>query len=522
MTFRPTAALWLPALAGIVSVLSYQKINHGYLAWIATIPLVLFVFCRSQTVSRAFWGGLLMGTVQFFILLAWIPRVLYQHAGIGAPLAWTLYSLLAVAQACFPAVVCGYTRLVINRMGEKFVLVFPVAWVAMEYARNYFFLCGFPWLQTGYTQTDYLILIQISDLAGVYGVSFLVLWINTAIAWGWIGRLREWKFRWPLIAGGVLVIFALSYGKSALGRWQRIQPEFRAALLQGNLSDDEPEYIQVWKFQHGYINMAKALKTSVDLLVLPESPSPLTFQYDAAYREALQRLASGFSLGIIFNNIRFAGSSGNQTEYFNSAYVLSQEGKETGRYDKIHLVPFGEYVPWKNLFSFIETISKDVGGFSPGTSYDVVHLKNHPANIIICFEAIFPELVREFVRRGSTLIVNLTNDRWYGDTAAPYQHLAITRWRAVENRRYLLRATNSGISAIIEPTGRIQTRTKLLSQDLCVGNFAFISEQSFYTRRGDVFAGLCAIITSLFLARSVWRGRLGLTTYRDKSGGPDA
>ena len=292
----------------------------------------------------------------------------------------------------------------------------------MEYARNYVFFGGFPWLQTGYTQTDYLILIQISDLAGVYGVSFLVLWINIGIAWGWIGRLRDWQFRWPLIAGGMLIIFSLSYGKNALTRWQKIQPGFRAALLQGNLSDDEPEYIQIWKFQHGYINMAKELKTSVDLLVLPESPAPLTFQYDSAYREALQQLASSFSLGIIFNNIRFASSNGKPTEYFNSAYFLSAEGKELGSYDKIHLVPFGEHVPWKNVFTFIETISKDVGGFSPGTSYDVVHLKNHPANVIICFEAIFPELVREFVRRGSSLIVNLTNDRWYGDTAAPHQH----------------------------------------------------------------------------------------------------
>jgi apolipoprotein N-acyltransferase len=220
----------------------------------------------------------------------------------------------------------------------------------------------------------------------------------------------------------------------------------------------------------------------------------VSFQYDSTYRRIMTKLAARYSLGLIFNNIR-TEEAGDNTRYFNSAYFLDSYGALTGIYDKIHLVPFGEYIPLKRLFAFVETISKDVGSFYPGRNDQVLKIGNHPANAIICFEAVFPDLVRRSVRKGSQLIVNLTNDGWYGDSAAPYQHLAIARLRAVESRRYLLRATNSGISAIIGPSGRIQASTGLLREDICKGRFAFIAHKTLYTRYGNFFVFLCAIIS---------------------------
>lgn len=479
--------------------------SRGYLAWIAFIPLIWFVD-RTTSVKQAFLGGLVAGAVAWFGLLIWIPRVLMRYGDVPPGLAWILYFLLVCYLSCFPGFCCLLTRFCMERGGTKYLLVFPLAWVTLEYARANFPFGGFPWLLAAYSQTPYGPLIQLADVTGVYGISFLLLWINTALVWLVRCRFKPAGF-WPIMAGILLITASVMYGQVMLARWGKTSPSLTVAMLQGNLSVDEPESALARKFQDGYVQMASRLVPgSVDLLILPESPSPLTYQFDTSYREVLQRLAQRFPLGMIFNNICYS-QKGSETEYFNSAYFLSQEGKDLGRYDKIHLVPFGEYVPLKKLFFFVDTISKDVSDFAPGQEYLTVEVRGHRANAIICFEAVFPDLVRRFVHLGSELIVNLTNDGWYGDSAAPYQHLAMSRWRAVENRRYLLRATNSGISAIIGPTGAIRTSTPLLQQDVCVGRFAFLQGETFYTRYGDVFAILCVIIMLALLAYSFKLGK---------------
>lgn len=506
MPSKDLKLLWLPGIAGILSFASFPKTNQGYLAWIALIPLIAFV-CLARTATRAFWGGYATGAIQFFGLLVWIPEVLSRYGSVPVPLSWVLYLLMVAVLACYPGVVCLSTRFCMNRCGDLSLLTLPVFWVAMEYLRNFLICGGFPWLQAGYSQTQYLTLIQIADLAGVYGVTFLLLWINTALACAVLQRSHSLRAQLPLFVGVILMAATMGYGKWSLRRWGSVQPNRQAALLQANISFDESDQTLVWKLTHGYAQMADRLgPRHIDLMVLPESPSPLKFQEDESYRKSMEQLAHRSALGLVFNSV-YVGSVDSAPLFFNSAYFLSSEGKELGRYDKIHLVPFGEYVPWKVLFSFAETISKDVGDFSPGRNYTIASFQGHPANVIICFEAIFPNLVRKFVREGSQLIVNLTNDGWYGDTAAPYQHLEMARWRAVENRRYLLRAANSGISAIIEPTGIVQVKTGLLREDMCVGQFSFIEFQSIYTRRGDVFAILCVMISCAIWVCSLWRGR---------------
>lgn len=502
---KPLPLALLPALAGILAWASFPKVNQGLLAWVALVPL-LWYLVQIQKISSAFLGGLATGMVQFLALLYWVPRVLVLYGDLPGPAAWGLFVLMVAILGCYPAAVCALTRYCMNRGGTGFLLVFAPAWVVLEYVRSRFPFGGFPWLLLGYSQTDSLRLLQAADLAGVYGISFLIAWVNTALVWTWLHRRYGRRACGPILSAGVLLTACLAYGSAELRRWDQVRPEYRAALLQGNLSVDEPEPALTEKYKKGYVRMADRLGSApVDLLILPESPSPVIFQHDRGYRETMQDLAHRFPLGVVFNNIRFSNENGAE-RYFNSAFFLDQSGIEIGVYDKIHLVPFGEYVPYKRLFFFSQMISRDVGDFQPGDHYLTVPLRGREVNAIICFEAVFPDICREFVHRGSELIINLTNDGWYGNSSAPYQHLAMARWRAVETRRYLLRAANSGITAVIGPAGRIQAQTALFREETAIGSFSFLTGRSFYVRHGSSLFILCVIILFAALFWSLLKG----------------
>ncbi len=495
----------LPLLAGLLSFASFPKIDLSCLAWVSTATLAVFV-CECHSVRAAFWGGLLAGAVERGCSLIWIPPVMTAYGGLHPAAAWGAFLPLVAMLGLFPAAVCAATRLSMNRMGERLLLAFPFIWVAMEYALSVVPFGGFPWLLSGYSQTRYVRAVQIADLAGIYIVSFLLLWFNTSLAWIYLRRSPGSGRYWPFGLALALVAASLLYGNVELRHWNAVKPEWRVAMIQENLSVDEDWQTLRLKFLEGYRDKAARLSPGdTDLVILPEAPSPVSFEQDAEYRESMRELAARFKLGLVFNNVAYEASGG-EPRYFNSAYFMGRGGQVTGRYDKIHLVPFGEYIPLKRLLGFAQTITRDVGGFSPGSEYRTVDLGSRPVNAIICFEAVFPQIEREFVRRGSQLIINLTNDRWYGTSAAPYQHLLMSRWRAIENRRYLLRATNSGISAVIEPSGRVQTQTAVLSEGDCLGRFAFVEESSFYSRHGDWFAILCAIITVALLVLDVFAG----------------
>jgi apolipoprotein N-acyltransferase len=490
---------FLPVLTGFLLVASFPRIHQGYLAWVAWIPLLVFIF-YSKSVARAFWGGFVAAAVELFILLIWIPPVLDRYGGLSTALAWIAYGLVVSLLACYPAVACAITKRLMIRGGNAFLLLFPAIWVLLEFAQSVSPFGGIPWLSAGYSQTGYLPIMQMADITGVYGLSFLILWTNAAIAFLCLNAGRRTSYA-PALVAGIAIAASLVYGHYSLRRWGSFRPVHHVAMLQGNISFDDPEELQVEKFRKGYLRMADSLKKNIDLLILPESPTPVLFQEDTSYRQELYVMAKRYPLGLIFNNIDLRELEG-ERQYFNSAFFLDGNGMLKGIYDKMHLVPFGEYIPLKTLFFFSEIVSKDVGEFHAGRDFRIVEIGNHPSNAIICFEAVFPSLVRRFVEKGSQLIVNLTNDGWYGRSVAPYQHLEIVRWRAVENRRYLLRATNSGFSAVIEPTGIIQSSTGLMQEGICEGRFAFLSERTIYTRYGDVLVFLCAIISmgSLILA----------------------
>ena len=465
---RIDASLFLlPAAAGLLSFISFPQVNAGLAAWIALAPLAL-VAARAPSIRPAFAAGVIYGVVLYFPLLHWIPPVIVRYGGISGWLAWLLYALLIVVFAAFPGAVTAATGFSVRRLGARALLAFPVFWVAMELARNYIIFGGFPWLQLGYSQTGALGLIQIADLTGVYGVSFLIAWVNAAAAFAIVERRPHGRAIAPLAAGALLVLAALAYG---VGASTAGPPSLRTAP-RPSCRETSPSRSRRrcsrGSFARATSNLpVPSLRGTIDLAVLPESPAPTLYQHDAGYRDAMRALASRFRLGLIFNNTRVAGS-GPDAQYYNSAYVVSARGDDAGRYDKVHLVPFGEYVPLARVFFFAQSITKDVSAFTPGEAVEPISLEGHSVGLSICFESIFPELIRRSTRLGGELLVNLTNDGWYGATAAPYQHLAMARWRAVENRRFLLRAANSGISAVVAPTGRIEARTALFTREVCV------------------------------------------------------
>jgi apolipoprotein N-acyltransferase len=492
--------LLLPVLSGVLAWASFPKISQSYLAWIALVPLLAYIL-RIQKPTAAFGGGMVAGMVQFGASMYWIPAVLTRYGGIPPLGAFGLFLLMVAVLGSFMGLACMVTRQGMNRRGTGFLLAFLPASVALEYARSIFPFGGFPWLLAGYSQSGHLRLIQAADLVGVYGFSFLVVLVNLALVWIVLYRHRRLLAVAPAGAAAAAVALCLVYGSAQLRKWDAHQPDYRVAMLQGNLSVEDPESELKWKYVQGYLGMAeKADSANPDLLILPEAPAPVIYQFDGGYRETLSALAKRYRLGLIFNNISYQ-EVGNTQRYFNSAFFLDGHGEEVGRYDKIHLVPFGEYVPLQSIFFFIETISRDVGSFHPGSRYQTVVLQGHVLSALICFEAVFPELSREFVRRGSQLIVNLTNDAWYGNTSAPYQHLTMARWRAIESRRYVLRAANSGISAVIAPNGRIEVQTGLLRPDIAVGRFSFLGGNTFYIRHPGYLPILCVIITILAIFR---------------------
>ena len=508
----------LPAVSGLLLIAAFPRANQGWLGWAAWVPLIIFV-ARTKSRRAAFSGGWLTGVVGFFILLRWMPDVMTSYGGMPPFLSWSAYALLIAVLACCPAAVCAFTRHLMFRRGERCLLFFPFVWIAMELVASVLPFGGFPWLLAGYTQTRFLHVIQIADITGIYGVSFLLLCVNTSIAWFFykyspartsIRRflketqetLSNREALAPLIAAAALVACALIYGCIAINRWEKSEAPFHAALLQGNLSVDDTREALDEKFERGYVRMADTLEPgSVDIMILPESSAPKLFQGEESYRRAMEDLARRYPLGLVLSNINYKERQDGTWEHFNSAFFLAGDGSLSGIYDKMHLVPFGEYIPYKKLLFFAETVSKEMGGFSEGGELRILPIGGRPANAVICFEAVFPDLVRRFSANGSQLIVNLTNDGWYGVSAAPYHHLEIARVRAVENRRFFLRAANTGFSAVIEPTGRVASLTGLGEEAICLGRFGFIEEKTFYSRHGNVFVWLCVIISA---AAGIW------------------
>jgi len=496
-------SILLGIISGILLVLSLPKPDLYPLAWFALIPLLIAVV-RSEDYRQAGFAGYAAGVAFFGGSCYWIAETMLIYGGLGWGSAFSVTLLFVLVYALFIAVFGAGLFLFVRKMGPLGLLLAAPLWVTIELIRANFFFGGFPWMLFGYALVPYNGVLQMATWTGVYGLSFLAVAVNSLLALEArsmiarfstklrivhaSGRARGHRPRlqWVSLAFGLAIILFASLLPAP--REQHSGATLPVRIVQTNIPLDQP-----WQKPQSdvLLNELQMLSTRKDgpsgLIVWPETPAPFYLSEDPSFRERVHRIAeeshSYFLLG-------YVGTAGEMVS--NSAGLVDPRGNLVSRYDKMHLVPFGEYVPLKRLLFFAEKLVQQVGDFAPGTDYTISSLDSHKVSTVICYESIFPGLVREFIQRGSELIVVITNDGWFGESSAPFQHLRMGVVRAVENRRYMVRNANTGISAIIDPYGRILAQTKIGERTVLDGVVEYRTDRTFYTRHGDLFGYLNA------------------------------
>jgi apolipoprotein N-acyltransferase len=471
----------LSILAALLLSLSFSGFNLWLFAWCGFIPL--FIALENKSLRQAFWIAFFCGVVFWSFCLYWLIHVTLLGQAV-------LVLYLAVYFGLFGCVIYFSRFLSVNRC----LFFLPASWVGLEYLRSYLFT-GFPWAIIGFSQYRNLPIIQIADITGVWGVSFSVVLVNTALYL----FLRKASGTKILFISALVLFLSVGYGFIRLS-YKPDQcaagEQLKISVIQGNI----PQDLKWDKRAAGFIqNRYKELTCAVaadkpELIIWPEASVPGLWGRDDA--EFIQV----FSLaGQLRTNLLVGAVSYFKQNYFNSALLINQSGSLVATYSKLHLVPFGEYIPFKKTFPFLETIVP-IGDIRPGREYTIFKYPNN-FGVLICFEDLFPELSREFVKRGAKFLVNITNDAWYKEGSAPYQHFAASVFRSVENRVYLARAANTGISGFIDPAGRIlgviaNAQGKEIfvqgyrSQSICLAT----GKRTIYNRYGDFFVVFCLVL----------------------------
>ncbi len=495
----------LAFLSGVLCVLSFPRFDLDFLAWIALVPL--FLALDNQTVRKSFWLGWLAGTVYFLGTVHWVTNTMIRYGKLPAVLSYPVMLLFVVYLGLYVAVFASLFAFLRRQTAFPSVVSAPALWVSLELLRTYA-LSGFPWAALGYSQYLSLPVIQIADLTGVYGVSFLIVMVNIAIMRGTV-ILRDRNFHWPTwrpaLAAFLLVSLNMTYGAWRLSEDRASEPPtFRVGVVQANIPQDVK-----WdaRFRQETINRYERLtheldSQSVGLVVWPEAAVPFLFEEDQPFRQQVIGLVKANRTPLLFGSPAVT-TVADRIWMFNSAYLLSADGRIENRYDKMHLVPFGEYVPLSTVLSFVNKMVEGIGDFLPGAYYTVMTLPSSKIATVICYEVIFPDLVRRFVKEGATMMTTITNDAWFGDSSAPYQHFSMVVFRAVENRVPFARAANTGVSGFIDRTGRIQKTSRIFVEAALADTVRLRTQTTFYTRYGDVFAYACVIITLLMIYAAI-------------------
>jgi apolipoprotein N-acyltransferase len=481
-------------------------------AWIALAPLL--VALGGASLKRALGLGFVTGLVYFTGTLYWITRVMAVYGALQPFVAFLINALLVAFLALFPALFAVVVRRLVVSYGPRTLLIAPLVWVSTELGRTYV-MTGFPWVLLGYSQVSVLPVAQSASLVGVYGLSALVASVSAAVAYALVpaeagthegrgtheglvvsGFSRTLARTIPLAAVLALVAALAAWGSLRVARGELTDgTPVRVALVQGNVAQDQKwDPNRAPEIFASYLRMTRqATAAGADLVIWPESATPFTFELDHAAADSIRRLASEARVPILFGSDQVERGSPNR--YYNSAYLVRADGSTGGVYRKMHLVPFGEYVPLKRILFFAAPLVEAVSDFSPGEEAVLIDVDGHAVSTAICYEVVYPDLVRRFVDGGSELLTTITNDAWFGDTSAPYQHFAQASMRAVENGRYLVRAANTGISGIVDPYGRVLAQSGLFEPAVIQGEVVYRTEKTLYTRIGDLAAYLSVVAT---------------------------
>jgi apolipoprotein N-acyltransferase len=498
----------LVLLSAGLQILVFPLPNLYVLGWIAIAPLLVALLRARppETLQiragvkllpakplQAFLVAYACGILWYAGTCYWIYDVMHQYGGVNTPAGLGILILFCMYLALYH----GFFGLLISwlagstHFSRRALLLSPVAWVAVELARTR--ITGFPWDLLGISQVDNIPLTRIATVTGVYGLSFEIMVVNAAFAAAFLVRPEKRKQLLLAALGAVLV---LQSGR--LIPAPAIPADRTATLVQANVpilegSDWTRDYFNSTLRD---LNRLSFTQNSSHLVVWPESPAPF-YTNDPFFRGAVSNLARQANTWVLTGSIGIRNAPvtpGTATEIYNSGALVSPDGVWTSRYDKTHLVPFGEYLPFKRVFAFAGGLTKEVGDFSAGTSRAPLDAGDMKLGVFICYESIFPDEVRQSAAQGAQVFVNISNDGWYGDSGAYAQHLKQARMRAVENARWLLRDTNTGVTASIDPYGRVVASVPRKVRTALVAPYALTNETTFYTRHGDWFAYACAII----------------------------
>lgn len=501
--------LSLTILSSFFLILSFPRHDHWILAWVALVPFLWFV--ERQKPTAAFGWGYLLGVLFFAGTLYWI-----LHVTVLGLVLLILY--LALYFGLF-ALGCCFFRTSGMMAG---MIVLPSWWVVLEFVRSRLFT-GFGWGALGYSQYQNTVLIQMADITGVAGVSFLIVMINFLIAKAGQKCVQpgSWRpLRAPAVIGTAALLVVLGYGTYRLGAAGEMTARDTAtiAVIQGNIPQgmkwNEDYHDFIWN-EHLALT-EQAAQADPEVIIWPESSFPGYLWENPQRLEALKEFTAGLGIPVLVGIVRQVGE-----DYYNSAFLMSPSGEVLMEYDKLHLVPFGEYVPWRGILPFLTDIVP-IDDFTPGENYTLfpVYSQEDPLRgqrsfgVLICFEDTIPHLSREFVSRGADILVNITNDAWFGDTNEPFLHLQGSVFRAVENKRSVVRSANTGVSAFIDPFGRIyKTIEDDSGKSTYVSGYAaapvsFAAAKTFYTKFGEIFTYFCfGCILVIILMRTFRGGR---------------
>lgn len=532
----------LSLFSGVLLILSFPGFDLELLAWVALVPL--FYSIAGKGLYHSFMLGFLTGVISFLGIVYWIIVAVHTYGNVPLILSGFILLLLVVYLGLYIGVFAFLTRFIQVRSGLQTMLFTPVLWAALEYLRS-FLLTGFPWANLGYSQYLHLPMIQMADITGPYGLSFVILLVNATLFKG----LHSWStLRLPGLkarvgseltqsgnasptlqkrAGGpangskktflfkeagvtvVVLLGFLMYGYIKMGRVDRQMAQdvpLKIGLVQGNIDQSVKwdESFQTETLQIYEKLSSKVAEEKPDLIIWPETATPFFFQDAKKYQPFILDIPKKTHAFLLFGTPSYKIEKG-KVNHYNSAYLFSPTGEWIGKYDKIHLVPFGEYVPLQDLLFFIGSLGEGIGDFKSGNEIFNFSLPQGKFGVLICFEIIFPDLARRFVKKGANFLVTITNDAWFGRTSAPYQHFSTAVFRAVENRVFVARAANTGITGFIDPKGKIVKQGRIFAEEAMNGTIRLSHRKTFYTLYGDVFAWACTAFSLLLLVNAFFQ-----------------
>lgn len=484
--------------SGVFTALSFPKFNLSFFAWISLIPLLSVILKKSP--KQSFLLGFLAGFSYYAILIYWIPSVATHYGNLSPGVSIAIYIFFALFLALFWAFFSLLSTKIHQSFPKQSFFLFPFIWISFEYILTHL-LTGFPWGLIGSSQYLNISFIQLASITGVYGLSFVLVLFQSLFLYS-----MKYRKKSPFL---IVLVFALIIhcgGFLSLKKESTSDNSFTASVIQGNVSSDiywdRISTQEIWDLFNQHLELSRrAYEEGARLIIWPEFSVPLCFSCDNKlykdFKENLFQFVQDTGSTLLVGSNETSGPP-TDTNYYNTALCLKPDLSMTHYYKK-HLVPFGEYTPYKKIFFFIEKMTHAIGNITPGTQYSLHHFKNVRFGSPICFEIIFPDLVRRFVKKGANFLVTITNDGWYGKSAAPYQHFSIAVLRAVENRRYLLRAATTGISGVIDPYGRILSKSELMSRTYLTGNITPHHKLTFYSKHGDILPFGCLTLTVIFL-----------------------